>query len=57
MVTSGTGHDRCPSHGRAHLAPGRHRPVATKKLAKPLSVSRGVKKFLGVPHGPPWRWI
>src|SRR5690349_3866637 len=44
MVTSGTGHDRCPSLVRAHQAPGRHPSVATKKLAKSFLVSRGGQK-------------
>ena len=36
MVTSGTGHPGARLLARAHQAPGRHRQVATKKLAKPL---------------------
>jgi hypothetical protein len=47
LVTSGTGHDRCPSPARAHQAPGHHRMVATKKLGKPVLVSRDPQNFLG----------
>jgi hypothetical protein len=32
---------------RAHAAPGHHRPVATKKLAKSFLVSRGEQKIFG----------
>jgi hypothetical protein len=48
MVTSGTGHDRCPSQlFRAHSAPGATSPVTTKKLAKSNLVSREGQKNLG----------
>ena len=47
LVTSGTGHDRCPSPARAHQAPGHHRMVATKKLGKPVLVSREPQKIFG----------
>jgi hypothetical protein len=41
MVTSGTGHDRCPSQLWAPLGAQATSPVATKKLAKCDLVSRG----------------
>src|SRR6476619_7409098 len=47
LVTSGTGHDRCPSPSRAHQAPGHHRMVATKKLGKPAIGFKGTEKFFG----------
>ena len=48
MVTSGTGHDRCPSQlFRAHSAPGSPSPVTDKKIARSNLVSRRVKKNFG----------
>jgi len=46
MGTSGTGHDRCPSHlVRAHSGARTPPTGGDKKLAKPIFVSRGARKI------------
>src|SRR5215207_7014710 len=45
MVTSGTGHDRCPSQSEPNRRPDATAGVATKKLAKPFLVSREDQKI------------
>ena len=48
MVTSGTGHDRCPSLDPGPLRhPEATSAVATEKLEKPVLVSRGGPKIFG----------
>src|SRR3954447_15915690 len=47
MVTSGTGHDRCPSRPGPIRRPDATFAVATKELENPNLVSRGDKKIFG----------
>jgi hypothetical protein len=48
MVTSGTGHDRCPSQPGPDQAPGRHQRGGDKKISKAVFGFKGDEKFFGL---------